>query len=197
MLQNAMSAFAQIPVRMTVEEFLVWNSGDHARYELVDGEPHAMAPGSNIHGYLQAELASIIRNHLRSLGSPCDAYTNPGVVPHFLPDHNFRIPDLAVTCMPLRPGQSSITDPILIVEILSPSNQAETWANVRAYTSIPSVQEILVLRSDRMEAGVLRRLPDGGWPSSPTPIAGGELNLESIGFRLMLAELYARTGLAR
>jgi len=41
-----MSAFAKVPVWMSVAQFLVWDSGDPYRYELVDGEPHAMAPAS-------------------------------------------------------------------------------------------------------------------------------------------------------
>lgn len=192
-----MSAFAKVPVRMSVAEFLVWDSGDPCRYELVDGEPHAMAPASSVDGFLQAELARLLANHFRAQDRPCDAITNPGVIPHFLSEHNFRVPDIGVTCSPVRPGQATIVDPVLLVEILSPSNQAKTWANVRAYTSIPSVQEILVLRSDRIGAEMLRRLADGGWPDRTTLIADGELDLQSTGFRVQLAALYARTGLVR
>jgi hypothetical protein len=39
-----MVVLAKIPVRMTVDEFLKWDSEDGARYELVDGEPRALAP---------------------------------------------------------------------------------------------------------------------------------------------------------
>lgn len=192
-----MSAFAKVPVWMSVAQFLVWDSGDPYRYELVDGEPHAMAPASSVHGYLQAELGRLINNHLRSRNLPCDAIANPGVIPNFLPEHNVRVPDLGVTRSPVRPGQAAIVDPVLLVEILSPSNQAKTWANVRAYTSIPSVQEILILRSDRVGAELLRRAPIGAWPDRTTPITDGMLDLQSIDFRVALAELYARTGLAQ
>ncbi|MGH7152678.1 MAG: Uma2 family endonuclease, partial [Acetobacteraceae bacterium] len=112
-----------------------------------------------------------------------------------LSDQNIRVPDLAVTCSPLLPGQSSLPDPVLIVEILSPSNQAKTWTNVWAYTSVPSVQEILVLHSARVGAELLRRTPEGLWPNRTASLTAGELVLESIGFRVALAELYARTRL--
>jgi Uma2 family endonuclease len=191
-----MTALAKIPVRMTVDEFLRWDSGDD-RYELVDGEPHAMAPTSNTHGLLLGELGGLIRNHLRSQGSHCDVIINPGVVPHLLSDHNFRIPDLAVTCAAVPPGPKTLPDPVLIVEILSPGNQAKTWANVWAYTSIPGLREILVLRSDRVAVELLRRSPSGEWPSRTADVADGELELQSIGFRLSLADLYARTGLVK
>ena len=190
-----MIALAKIPVRMTVDEFLKWDSDDGFRYELVDGEPRAMAPASTLHGFLQNELGSLIRNHLLEKASGCEVVANPGVVPRLLSEHNVRIPDLAVTCSPLAAGQATLPDPVLVIEILSPSNQAKTWTNVRAYTSILSVQEILVLRADRMVAELLRRPPQGEWPERPMAITAGELVLESIGFRVGLAGLYARTGL--
>jgi Uma2 family endonuclease len=85
---------------------------------------------------------------------------------------------------------------VLLVEILSPGNQAKTWSNVWAYTSIPSVQEILVLHRTRIEAELLRRRPEGGWPEEPEHLTTGDLVLASIGFRVALRDLYARTGLA-
>jgi len=190
-----MVALAKLASRMTVAEFLAWNPGDGRRWQLVDGEPCAMAPANTVHAYLQAELAALIRNHLRGAGLPCDVFVNPGVVPATMSAHNMRIPDLAVRCSPFDAAQAFLADPVLIVEILSPSNRAETWANVWAYTTIPSVQEILILRGDAAAADLLRRLPDGSWPDQPNHI-DAELLLDSIGLRITLAGLYARTPLA-
>jgi Uma2 family endonuclease len=190
-----MVALAKVPERMSVPEFFRWEPGDGLRYELVDGEPRAMAPAGTIHAFLQNELGSLIRNHLREHRPSCEALANPGVVPHLLSAHNVRIPDLGVTCSPLVPGQATLPDPVLLIEILSPSNQAKTWSNVWAYTSIPSVQEILVLDSSRIAAEVLRRRAGGGWLDEPEPVRDGELTLTSIGFRISLSDLYARTDL--
>lgn len=181
---------------MTVQAFLAWDPGDGATYELVDGIPHAMAPGSNVHAYLQNELGRLIGNHLRTRRSACDVLANPGIVPHLMSAHNFRVPDLGVTCTPLAPGQAALSDPVLLIEILSPGNQAKTWANVWTYTSIHSVREILVLSSTAVAAEVLRRTPDGSWPEAPEPVRDGVLRLASIGIEVMFAELYARTGLS-
>jgi Uma2 family endonuclease len=191
-----MSAAAQRMSRMSVAEFLNWDSGDGRRWQLVDGEPRAMAPANVAHGYLQGELGRLIGNHLRAIGSPCDVIVAPGVIPATMSAHNMRVPDLAVTCAPFGPRQAAAADPVLIVEILSPSNRAETWANVWAYTSIPSLREILVLRSEEIGADVLRRQPDGSWPDRAALIADGDLALDSIGFSIPLAELYARTPIA-
>ena len=192
-----MVALAKIPVQMSVAEFLAWEPGDGRAWQLVDGTPQAMAPGSVTHGVLQAELASVIRNHLRQQGSPCRAVVTPGVIPHVLASQNVRIPDLAVTCSASDLQQAVLTEPVLLAEILSPSNQAETWANVWAYTTIPSVQEIVVLLSLSVGARVLRRGADGGWPHEPETLTAGDLVLASIGLRTDLAALYEGTRLAR
>src|SRR5271165_390766 len=192
-----MVALAKVPVRMSVDEFLNWDSGDFLTYELVDGEPRAMAPTNRTHGMLQNELGSLIRNHLRATDRPCDIVTAPGVIPHLFAAHNMRVPDLGVTCTPYETEQAALPEPVLLVEILSPSNQAKTWANVWTYTSIPSVQEILVLHTNRIEAELLRRSADGTWPERTMINSDGELVLDSIGFRVPLAALYARTRLAR
>ena len=190
-----MAVLDKIPVRMTVDEFLRWDSGDECTYELVDGEPRAMAPASTIHGFLQKELGRLIGNHLRDKASGCEVVANPGIVPRLLSEHNVRIPDLAVTCSALAAGQATLADPVLLIEILSPSNQAQTFVHVLAYTSIASVQEILVLRADRISAELLRRSPQGEWSERPIAITEGDLVLESIDFRVALADLYTRTGL--
>lgn len=192
---TSMVALAKIAIRMSVRDFLDWEPGDGLRYELVDGEPRAMAPASTVHGFLQNELGSLVRNHLRERGVGCEVLANPGVIPHLLSAHNVRVPDLAVTCSPLLPGQATLPDPVLVIEILSPSNQANTWSNVWAYTSILSIQEILVLHSTRIVAEVLRRSPQGAWPERTEEVRDGDLALNSIGFRVPLAHLYARTGL--
>jgi Uma2 family endonuclease len=56
-----MAVLAKIPVRMSVEEFLNRDSGDALRYELVDGEPSAMAPADRAHGVLQDRSATLIK----------------------------------------------------------------------------------------------------------------------------------------
>jgi Uma2 family endonuclease len=162
---------------------------------LVDGEPQAMAPANRTHGAVQNELGRLIANHLTERQSPCTVITTPGVVPHVHSDTNIRIPDLAVTCSGYEAEESARSGRVLLIEILSPSNQAETWANVWTYTTIPSVREILVLKTAAIGAELLRRNPDGSWPKQPVLIQAGELTLVSIGLRLTLASAYRTTRL--
>jgi Uma2 family endonuclease len=191
-----MVAFAALPVHMSVAEFLAWAPGTRERWQLVDGVPCAMAPASLTHGALQAELSGLIRDHLRARGSPCRIVGAPGVVPRVLAEHNMRVPDLAVTCTPPARDEFAMTEPVLIIEILSPSNPSQTWSNVWAYTSIPSVIEIVVIRSDRIAASLLRRQPDGTWPDRPAEIESGPLSLASIDAVVDMSDIYATTRLA-
>src|ERR671933_996226 len=133
-----------LPPRMTMADFLDWpGDGTAKRYQLVDGEPRAMAPASATHGAIQATLARLIGNRLVEAGRRCRAVTEPAVMPRLRADMNLRVPDIGVTCTRIERGQIVLPDPVLLVEILSPGNDRETWENVWAYSTIPSVQEIL------------------------------------------------------
>lgn len=186
-----------LPDHMTVSEFLAWDSGDRSgrKWQLVEGEPVAMAPGSESHAAIQSEIGRLLGNHLAATGSRCRVLTEPGIVPRVHARRNYRVPDLGVTCAP--PSHNLIvSDPILLIEILSPSNEGETWANVWG-TTIPSVQEILIVHSTRQQAELLRRRADGSWPEEPDTIrAGAEVALASIEFVAPLASLYRTTVLA-
>ena len=181
---------------MTVDEFIAW-VGD-GRWQLVDGEPRAMAPANATHGIIQARLAFLVTRHLETQAGSCVVVTEPAIQPRVRARSNMRVPDLAVTCSPVEAGQIALPDPLLVVEILSPTNESDTWENVWTYVSIPSVQEVLVLRSASIAADLLRRRTDGTWPDEPIQIGRGEmLHLECIGLTCPLADLYTGTYLGR
>ncbi len=111
-------------------------------------------------------------------------------------DRNYRVPDIGVTCAPPS-GRQIVPDPLILIEILSPSNEAETWANVWTYLTIPTVMEVLVVNSTLMEAELLRRNADSTWPEVPQRLGPDDaLELNSIGFSVSMAALYRTTTLA-
>jgi Uma2 family endonuclease len=147
---------------MDLTEFLAWEPGDVSgrSWQLVDGEPVAMAPAGETHAALQGEIGRLIGNHLLERGGLCRLLSQPGIVPRVRANRNFRVPDLAVTCA--QPALGLIVpEPVLVIEILSPSNEAQTRANIWTYTTIPSVTEILAVHSTRVDAELLRRNVDG------------------------------------
>ncbi len=182
---------------MTVDEFIAWDDGEGGKYQLVDGEVRAMSPASTTHGKIQATLAKLLDNHLDAPGVRCSVLTEPAVKTRIRAKKNMRVPDLGVTCMPDTAGRVDLPDPILLIEIMSPGNQKDTWDNVWAYATIPSVREILIVQSTRIEAQLLRRQADGSWPPEPVLIpSDGTLELGSIAFSVPLSQVYAKTYLA-
>jgi Uma2 family endonuclease len=188
------STALNIPDLMTLDEFLRWDAPGPGLWQLIDGVPQAMAPAGSTHGVIKSNIASLIINHLDSNGSPCVMMTNPGIIPAFRTERNYFIPDAAVTCSEADINVPGIRHPILVIEILSPSNHAETWRNIRAYMLISSVREILVIRSDHSSIDLLRRDADGGWPNDVTTVTEGSFTLMSLELTLTLGALYRRSG---
>lgn len=186
-----MSASHTLPMPpFTVEEFLDWCPDDAQRWQLADGMPFAMAPARIGHGALQGEISRQLGNHVRAAKLPCQVIIAPGIIPNVNANSNFRIPDIGVACAHMGVSDTHMREPILLIEILSPGNERDSWANVWTYTTIPSVREILVLHTRRRQADLLRRQPDGNWPANPLAVTAGELTLDSLGFTTSIEDLY-------
>jgi Uma2 family endonuclease len=105
------------------------------------------------------------------------------------------VPDLGVTCTPATTAHA-VPNPVLLVEVLAPSHEVQTRAKVWAYTTIPSVVEILIISSFQMSAEILRRRPDASWPEQPELVGpASDVRLESIGFTFPLQAAYRTAGL--
>src|SRR3954452_18569166 len=129
---------------MTLEEFLVWDDGTDTRYELIAGCPVAMAPGMEDHGVLAARLVAYLENGLAGRRQ-CQTVAESGILD---PDRvdTFFVVDIGVTCAPRERRRQYMQDPILLLEILSPSTERHhRKIKVPAYQRILSVQEILLV----------------------------------------------------
>jgi len=173
---------------MTVDDFLRWEDGTDTRYELVGGFVVAMAPPSPAHGRLAARLGGRIDAALRGR-SPCAVQSEAGIV---RPDRNDTcyVADLAVSCEQLRPEDRLIRNPLLIVEVLSPSTAAlDRQSKVADYRQIASVQEILLIDSETVFAEILRREGDR-WTTEIVRAPTATLSLSSVPLSIRMAELY-------
>jgi Uma2 family endonuclease len=174
--------------RMTLEEFLRWDDGTDTRYELIDGFPVAMAPPAEAHRILALRLGSRIDAALAGR-RPCNAQIEPGVV---RPDRadSYYVPDIAVTCEPNEPGRQAMVDPILIVEILSPSTErTDRRLKLPAYQAIESVREIMLIDADSHHAELYRRKSDR-WGIQLVRGAEASLLLTTVDLRISMSELY-------
>ena len=174
--------------RMSLGEFLHWNDGTDARYELIDGVPVAMAPPAEAHRILAVRLVSRIDAALQSR-RPCNAQIEPGVV---RPDRadSYYVPDIAVTSEPDEPGRQAMVAPILIAEILSPSTErSDRRLKLPAYQKIESVREILLIDADSYHAELYRRENDH-WGIELVRGARAKLSLASVELGVPMSELY-------
>ena len=114
---------------MAVEEFLAWEppAGDPDRWILRDGVPEMTGTPGQAHAAIQAELAYRLTAHLRDRDMPCRVLTAGGVIPAFRREENMLSPALAVTCDPAS-RQHAIPNPVVLIEILSPSDARATHA---------------------------------------------------------------------
>jgi Uma2 family endonuclease len=174
--------------RMTLDEFLWWDDGTETRYELVDGFPVAMAPPAEAHHILAVRLVSRIDAALAGR-RPCNAQIEPGVM---RPDRvdSYYVPDIAVTCEPNQPGRRAIVDPILVVEILSPSTErSDRRLKLPVYQGIGSVREVLLIDADSHYAEVYRR-KNNHWGIELVRGTEAVLFLTSVDLRIAMSELY-------
>jgi Uma2 family endonuclease len=135
----------------TVDEFLAWEDGTDTRYELADGVIRAMSPPAGAHGTVVANATALIHGALRDR-RPCRPQSEAGIR---IADHVWWQADVAVTCAPPAP---EVVEPLLIVEVLSPSTRTHDLdRKLNDYKLLPSVEEIWMVDSERRWVQIWRR----------------------------------------
>jgi len=88
-------------------------------------------------------------------------------------------------------GQVMLVNPLLIVEVLSPSTEAyDRGRKFTAYQSIESFQEYLLVAQDRPYVTRYVRQTDGQWLRSDVEGLDRAVKLESLDIALPLSEIY-------
>lgn len=178
-----MSAALQMPPPGTLAEFLDWERHQTVRYEWDGVQPVAMVGGSLAHTELATRLSDRLRAALR--GGPCTVVRADLKV---LTERGSRAryPDLVVTCAPIRPSDTEVPEPLLIVEVLSETTAAAGRGAKRAeYAALPSLQRYVMLAQDECLALVCDRA--GGFEERAVR---NSLDLPELGLTMPLAELY-------
>ena len=174
---------------MTVAEFLDWDDGTDTRYELTEGRPIAMAPVTASHLIIAVNLGFELKSRLKA---PCYAGSEAGIQRSDR-DDMFYEADIVVSCTPLRPGTKVIPDPIVVIEVLSPSTvERDRGRKAYDYSQIESVQEILLVSSEQRYVGIWRRR-GSKWEVEHL-IGDAVLELEAVGVTIPFAAIYADSG---
>ena len=128
----------------TVEAFDRWHLFQPERWEFIAGVPVMMAPASLPHSIIKSNIARHLGNKLE--GTPCRAIVDgPEVKARSLS----AIPDVVVACGRLDQSTATLSDPVLIVEVLSPSSERDDIGRKwQGYCLIPSLKHYLVVAQE-------------------------------------------------
>jgi Uma2 family endonuclease len=158
---------------------------DHQRWELLDGEPVLMAPQSERHQTVVANLMRILDSKARERG--CRTTPGLGLLNEQVDDYA-PIPDVVVRCGPPVDG-GYVTDPVLVAEVLSPSTENnDRGRKLEFYTAIESLRTILIIYQDEVRIEAWER-GGNGWVRSVYGDRSAELPLGEFGSALV-RELY-------
>jgi Uma2 family endonuclease len=174
---------------MEIAEFLRWDGEGDTRYQLRDGVPVAMAPPSPAHGMLCSRLAAGLVA-AADKRPPCAAVAEAGLLSPTRA-RTYHQADIAVSCAQQKAGEQMVADPVLIVEVLSPTTaDDDRRAKLPDYRATDSVKEIVLIDSRFVYCEVHRRQPDGRWIVDLLRDRDSLLRLDSIGFEATLDDIY-------
>jgi Uma2 family endonuclease len=158
-------------------------------FELIDGTPVLMGNPTEVHEQIVMNIAGALKPRMDE--KRCRTYAG-----------NMRVqasndatgkdkfkPDVVVRCGPVTTN-TYVMDPIVIVEVLSPSTMdRDRGVKLSFYKELPTVQHIVLAYSDQMRVEHYVRMPDG-WECRVLPNPEAILELTAIEFSMDLDAVY-------
>ncbi|MEM9691921.1 MAG: Uma2 family endonuclease [Myxococcota bacterium] len=136
--------------KLRTTEFIRWvaEQPDTTRYELVAGEPVAMAPERIEHARVKHRVARTLEDAIAVAQLPCEAL--PDGVGLLIDEHTLYEPDAMVVCgQSLDPDGLAVSDATIVVEVLSPSTRArDAGAKLEDYFRLESLRHYLLVKTD-------------------------------------------------
>jgi Uma2 family endonuclease len=179
--------------RMSLEDFeeLLADKPDNEKWELIGGRVVRGMVGARWEDHLiirNIDLA--ISNHLHGTGRPCFTFRETFYLKE-AKDDLAALPDLMVRCGRLESGATSLNDPVIVVEVVSPGSEARDRMEKRvAYQALPALATYVIVERDRMLVDVYERGNKGFDSAISLQDAHDRLKLPSIGFEMTLADIY-------
>ncbi len=172
---------------MTVDSFLEWAWGREGKFELHDGRPVAMSPERVRHAGTKSETFAALRDAIRRAKLPCRAYVD-GITVRVRRDRAF-VPDVLVVCPAPPPDVVDIDNPLIVVEVLSPSTEeADHSLKLEGYLSLPSLAHYLIL--DPVRRVVIHHKREDGERAATRILHAGPLRLDPPGLEIAVEDLF-------
>ncbi len=162
------------------------------RHEYVDGQIFAMAGESKNHNRLASKVCSSLILHLGD--GDCEAFFESVKVR--VSPTRYYYPDVVVSCSEPEEDEDAyiIEDPILIVEVLSPTTMRnDRVEKMNAYQKLSSLLEYVVVSQESVRVEVYRhQQADEVWQCEVFDDLESEVSFQSVGLTMKLADIYRR-----
>lgn len=177
-----------IPKRMFSEdEYLDREEGSPLKNEYYRGEIFAMAGGTPRHAEITASLITALK---QKKPSRCRVYSSDARI-HIPTNTLHTYPDISVVCGKPDILKNALTNPLLIVEVLSPSTRSYDHNEKRLlYSDIPSLQEYVLVEQEEQRVDIWHKDSSGVWEFFAMPEDATEIQLRSLDCTLTLDEIY-------
>jgi Uma2 family endonuclease len=178
-------------ILLSHEEYLEGELYSEIKHEYVAGHVYAMSGASRAHNFISGNLYAKLLVHLPS---HCAVFIESMKVKIETADA-FYYPDVVVGCESQDNNPYYLTQPKIIIEVLSPSTaQIDKREKLLSYKNIESLQEYMIIAQDKCEIMLYQRLDAKNWN-----LAVFEKNdkfvLKSINLEIAISDIYAKTEL--
>jgi Uma2 family endonuclease len=175
------------------DEYLAIERAAADKSEYVGGRIYNMSGGSLNHSRICVEVTGILREALRGTG--CEV-VNSDMKVRTPSNSMFTYPDATVICdQPIFHDEKRdvITNPIVIVEALSPSTEDyDRGHKFLLYQQIPSLRCYVIVYQSEPRIDVFVRADDGHWDQAISRGVDAAAQIPAIGCTLPLSEVYRR-----
>jgi Uma2 family endonuclease len=174
--------------RMSIEDFLSWVSGqDDGRFELIDGFVIAMAPERAEHMRGKQDAYIALRSAIAQSRVPCEAFADGLAVK--IDNHNSLIPDALVNCGErIAGGQQVAPNPIIVVEVLSPSTQhIDKARKLLDYFRVPGLVHYVII--DMAKKAVIHHRRKGEDSIDTMLVRKGQLSFDPPGISISIEDI--------
>lgn len=176
--------------RYTVEEYFELLEHSEEKIEYHNGEIFMMAGGTRKHNII---AANITRRLLEGLDkSDCVGYGSDMKV-NIARYQSYVFPDLSVVCDPTDSSNDSADNPVLILEVLSPSTEGyDRGLKFRMYRSLPTLREYVLVSQEEPLVEVFYKQDDKSWHYQLYQGTDAEVTLSSAGHTISLKDIYQK-----
>ena len=182
---------AQPQPRLTPEQYLELDRASEFRHEYYNGRMYLMPGGTHPHAIVIANLSGELRNALRP--RPC-IVTASDVRVRVSREGLYTYPDIVVVCGTPRyldGHQDTVLNPVLLIEVLSPSTEAyDRGFKFAQYRTLETLQEYALVSQSEPRVEIFRRQPSGDWLLSESAGMEAVCRFDSADCTISLAEIF-------